>query len=155
MASQITSITIVYSAVYSGADQRKHESTASLAFVRGIHRWSVNSRTMASNVKNVSIWWRRWRHHDKLPADRHSIRKKLWLDGLSNRIKFKHHYYGLWNRLTGTTWFGQWSWICVRNAYVKASSRVYADTGISPFGRNCHHWLHWNLSQYSEFEWLF
>ena len=39
MASQITSLTIVYSTVYSGADQRKHQSSASLAFVRGIHRW--------------------------------------------------------------------------------------------------------------------
>ena len=38
MASQITSITVVYSIVYSGADQRKHQSSASLAFVRGIHR---------------------------------------------------------------------------------------------------------------------
>ena len=38
MASQITSLTIVYSTVYSGADQ----SSASLAFVRGIHRWTVN-----------------------------------------------------------------------------------------------------------------
>ena len=43
MASQITSLTIVYSIVYSGTDQRKHQSTASLAFVRGIHRWPVNS----------------------------------------------------------------------------------------------------------------
>ena len=43
MASQITSLTIVYSTVYSGADQRKHKSSASLAFVRGIHRWPVNS----------------------------------------------------------------------------------------------------------------
>ena len=40
MASQITSLTIVYS---TGADQRKHQSSASLAFVRGIHRWPVNS----------------------------------------------------------------------------------------------------------------
>ena len=43
IASQITSLTIVYSAVYSGADQRKHQSPASLAFVGGIHRGSVNS----------------------------------------------------------------------------------------------------------------
>ena len=43
MASQITSLTIVYSTVYSRADQRKHQSSASLAFVRGIHRWPVNS----------------------------------------------------------------------------------------------------------------
>ena len=41
MASQITSLTIVYSTVYSGSDQRKRQSSASLAFVRGIHRWPV------------------------------------------------------------------------------------------------------------------
>ena len=43
MASQITCLTIVYSTVYSEADQRKHQSFASLAFVPGIHRWPVNS----------------------------------------------------------------------------------------------------------------
>ena len=43
MASQITSLTIVNPTVYSGADQRKHQSSASLALVRGIHRWSVYS----------------------------------------------------------------------------------------------------------------
>ena len=43
IASQITSPTIVYTTVYSGANQRKHQSFASLAFVRGIHRWPVNS----------------------------------------------------------------------------------------------------------------
>ena len=43
MASQITSVSIVCSAVCPGADQRKHLSSASLAFVRGIHRWPVNS----------------------------------------------------------------------------------------------------------------
>ena len=43
MASQITSLTIVYSTVYSGADQRKHQSSASPAFARRIPRWPVNS----------------------------------------------------------------------------------------------------------------
>ena len=43
MASQITSLTTVYSTVYWGADQRKHQSSASLAFVWGIHRWPVIS----------------------------------------------------------------------------------------------------------------
>ena len=42
MASQITSLTIVYSTVFSGADQ-KHQSSASLNFMRGIHRRPVNS----------------------------------------------------------------------------------------------------------------
>ena len=44
MASQITSLHIVYSTVHSGADQGKHQSSASLAFVWGIHRWPVNSQ---------------------------------------------------------------------------------------------------------------
>ena len=43
MASQITSLTTVYSNVNSSTDQRKHQSSASLAFVLGIHRWAVNS----------------------------------------------------------------------------------------------------------------
>ena len=43
IASQITSLTIVYSTFYSDTDQRKHQSSASLAIVRGIHRGSVNS----------------------------------------------------------------------------------------------------------------
>ena len=44
MASQITSLTIVYSTFYSEADQRKLQSSTSLAFVREIHQWPVNSR---------------------------------------------------------------------------------------------------------------
>ena len=44
MASQITSLLIVYSTVYSSADQRKDQSSASLAFVLRIHQWPVNSR---------------------------------------------------------------------------------------------------------------
>ena len=42
LASHITSITVVYSIVYSGVNQRKHQSSASLAFVREIHRGPVN-----------------------------------------------------------------------------------------------------------------
>ena len=42
-ASQITSLTVVYSTVYSGTDQRKHQGSTTLAFVKGIHQWPVNS----------------------------------------------------------------------------------------------------------------
>ena len=49
VASQITSLTIVYSTVYSGADQIKRQSSARIP------------TEMASNAENVSIWWR---HHD-------------------------------------------------------------------------------------------
>ena len=65
MASQITSLTTVYSTVYSGADQRKHQSSASLAFVWGIHRWPVNSphkcpvtRKMAEVISHTAHDWR-------------------------------------------------------------------------------------------------
>ena len=43
MASRITSLMSIYSTVYSGTYQRKHQSSASLAFVLGIHRWPMNS----------------------------------------------------------------------------------------------------------------
>ena len=59
IASQINRLTIVYSTVYSDGDQRKHQSAASLAFVRGIHRWIPH--TKASNAENFSVWWP---HHD-------------------------------------------------------------------------------------------
>ena len=51
MASQITGFSIVCSTIYSGTDQRKHQSSALLAFVT----------QRASNVENISIWWC---HHD-------------------------------------------------------------------------------------------
>ena len=85
LTSHITSLTIVYSTVYSGADQRKHQSSASLAFVWGIHRWPVNSphkypvtRKMfpfddvivvsrPRRISNITILWlltsRSWRHN--------------------------------------------------------------------------------------------
>ena len=43
MASQITGVSIVHSTLCSGANQRKYQSSASLAYVRGIHRSPVNS----------------------------------------------------------------------------------------------------------------
>ena len=57
LAYQITSLTIVYSTVYLDADQRKHQSSTSLAFVRGTHRGTGEFPAQrASNAENVSIW---------------------------------------------------------------------------------------------------
>ena len=53
MASQITSLMIVYSTVYSGANQRKDQSSASMAFVWGIHRWLVNSPHKGSVTRKM------------------------------------------------------------------------------------------------------
>ena len=87
IASQITSLTIVYWFVYSDADQRKHQSSASLAFVRGnspgtgefrgrvnsLHKWSV-TRTMFSlhNVIMTCATWRLWL------SDQESTAMCLW-----------------------------------------------------------------------------
>ena len=58
MASQIISLTIVYPTVYSGADQRKHQSSASLAFVRRIHRWPVNSPHKWPVTRKMTSSWK-------------------------------------------------------------------------------------------------
>ena len=73
IASQITSLTIVYSTNYSGADQSKHQSSASLAFVWGIHRdrWIPRTKgqlrgkcfhlmTSSCSIYNVLQPWRRY-----------------------------------------------------------------------------------------------
>ena len=60
IASQITSVSIACSTVGSGADPKKHQNSATQAFVRGIHRSPVNSPKKASNAENVFIWSR---HH--------------------------------------------------------------------------------------------
>ena len=61
IASQITSLTIVFSSVYLETDQRKHQSSVSLAFVGNAPEAGESPAQMASNAENVSIWWR---HHD-------------------------------------------------------------------------------------------
>ena len=79
MTSQINSLTIVYSTVYSGVDKKNIKAPRHWPFVRRIHRPPVKAprywplcgefspvagefpAQMASNAENVSIWWR---HHD-------------------------------------------------------------------------------------------
>ena len=65
MAAQITSLTIVYSTIYSDSDQRKHQSSAPLAFVWGIHRWPVNSPHKWPVTRKMFPFWRR--RHDMVP----------------------------------------------------------------------------------------
>ena len=61
MASQITGLSIVCLTISSGADQRKHQSPMSLAFVRGIHQWLVIPFTNGQWRRFFFIWWR---HHE-------------------------------------------------------------------------------------------
>ena len=75
MASQITSLTVVYSTVYSDTDKRKHQSSASLAFMWGIHRDRWIPAQRACYAENFSIWWR---HHEQL------FPQLCFRDGVSN-----------------------------------------------------------------------
>ena len=86
IASQITSLTIVYSTIYSDADQRKHQSSASLAFVWGIHRGQ-----MASNAENISIWWR---HHGTKPSK--------WY------VPWSHHWFS--EQVVSVVSLSHWVW---------------------------------------------
>ena len=67
MASLLPGVPSACLAVCSGADQRKHQSSASLALSREIHRWPVDSRwfrlTKGQYRGKCFIWWR---HHDSV-----------------------------------------------------------------------------------------
>ena len=95
MASQITDVSIVYSKVCSCADQTKHQSSVSLAFVRGIHRWPPSQR--ASNVEKVSIWGL---HRVKI---RPVMRSLSVFDVSSNKLLSKH---------SNRRWFEKPWWSC-------------------------------------------
>ena len=102
ITSEITSVTIVYSTVYSDADQRKHQSSASLAFVRGIHRWPVNSSHKWAATRKIfhlmtSSWSRSWycTCHDNNAAPK-------WIDESNNRPLTKSWIHWIHWRLSKT-----------------------------------------------------
>ena len=80
MASHITNVMTVYSTGYSGADLRKHKSSASLAFERGIHRLPVNSPHKGP-VESVFICWRY-----------HALRNP------SIQLYYLEHFSALWTK---------------------------------------------------------
>ena len=90
IASQITSLTIVYSIVYSDVDQRKHQSPASLAFVRGIHRRPGNSPHKWPVTRKV------------FPFDDVIMMKIMWKAIqvsviLSDKTRCAHAWFEYWN----------------------------------------------------------
>ena len=93
MASQITSLTIVHSTVYSNVDQRKHQSSASLAFVGGIHRWPVNSSHKLSDTrKGLHLVMSSWRLNNA---------SRLWIVAILRIFIMKIASYGRANAYTG------------------------------------------------------
>ena len=111
VAFQITSPTIVYSTVYSDADQRKHHSFTSLAFVQGIHRGPVNSphkwqvTWKMFPFDDVIMWW----------AHKWNLAKCLYAIDLENNDpirNFAHattanHYCTNKSNITGLAWISK------------------------------------------------
>ena len=111
MASQITGVSIAYSTVCSGAVQRKHQSSASLAFVRGIHWWPVNSSHKGpATRKMIPLMTSSWRIqqsfqsyciplHDDRESDHNNVTIKF-------TVKQWHHwirYIGLMASIVSTS----------------------------------------------------
>ena len=104
MASQITSITVVYSTVYSDADQRKHQSSASLAFVWGIHRdrWipRTKGQLRGKYFHLMTSSWKQGDSHEILShVDLHSItasniKSRFWITWISN-----HNHHKVWGEI--------------------------------------------------------
>ena len=93
MVSQITGVSIVFSALCSDADQWKHQSSASLAFVRGIYRWPVNSPHKGPVTwKNVSNWWR---HHDNKKISKATAMKLSAFIFIGDCVRKNRHVFGL------------------------------------------------------------
>ena len=103
MASQITSLTIIYSTIHSGADQRKHQSSASLAFVRvnSPHKWPVTRKIFPSEdvIMTYSL--------SEIYRISQDFEHTVW--DLLCFIVLRHWSFGVIS-LTLTVWFHQCEW---------------------------------------------
>ena len=101
IASEVTSLTVVYSTVYSDVDQRKHQSSASLAFVWGIHRdrWIPRTKgqlrgkcfhlmTSSWNLAYQHYITKFWKHHGDVTTWKHFLRYKPFSEGNPTIINF-------------------------------------------------------------------
>ena len=86
IASQITRLTIVYSTVYLDTDQRKHQSSVSLTFVRGIHRWPVNHPHKWPVTRKMFPF-------DDLSMTACSVIWTLWLGGVENASELAYRRF--------------------------------------------------------------
>ena len=101
MAAQITSLTVVYSTVNSDANQRKHQSSASLAFVQGIHRDRWIPCTKGQLRGKCSIWRR---HHDRHWPNYAREVDSQWLAFLFNGFALSCPLYEV-HRYFASHWF--------------------------------------------------
>ena len=136
-ASQITSVTIVYSTV-SGADQRKHQSSLSLSFVRGIHRWPVNSLHKGSVTREM------------FPFD-DVIMTWITVEGLKLPVLMPASQAD--RKCEKKFMFRRGSWIYRLNSRTVAYSEQYANLELM-INKHTHvrnHWYFWWLSHLNSY----
>ena len=102
MASQITGVSMVCSAVSSGADQRTHQSSASIAFVREIHRWPVNSAHKGPVTRKMfhlmTSSWNLWQWI--------SLYFPVWMNDLRQNVDARN--IGVFCYVPGSCWKTVW-----------------------------------------------
>ena len=112
MVSQITSLTIVYSTVYSGEDQRKHQSSVSQVFVWGIHRWPVNS------PQKWPVAWKMFPIDDVIMTYYrgcfYGYTFHNWMLGIELLFSLKYHYCKF---IAQWYWIGLQDFICFHDTY--------------------------------------
>ena len=86
MASKITGVSIVYATVCSGADHKKHQSSASLAFGRGTHRWPVNSPHKGPVTRKIFPF------DDVIMQLRILLKPKRWTLHIQTELVPKEHF---------------------------------------------------------------
>ena len=144
VTSHITSLTFVNSTVYSGADQRRHKSSASLAFV-----WGFPAQ-MASNAENASIWWRHLANTILSPGVSRANQMVRPVDDYGLNIidpvcKYPRDIegcllddaHGSWNLV----WFGNWTITFILRYDSKLFSyMIRQETSVS-YNYNAWHWF--------------
>ena len=114
MVSHITSLTIVYSTVNSGANQSKRQSSRSLPFLWGIHRWPVNSTHKWSVTR------------DMIPFD--DVIMLEWYD--------LHDDVMAWKRISGFVSEGIDCWIPVTKRRVMSGFDIFFDVSFNKLSNN-------------------
>ena len=152
MASQITCGPIVHSTVCSGEDQRKQQSSASLAFVRGIHRWPLNSPHKRPVTRKT------------FPFD--DVILQCGAETGTVRENYTDQYRDCWCpasvlALPGLQrpWYWRWSWgrLNIKMPFYRYRNSHYRDKMISRpsylYNGNPHQGrrpLHWPLTRYAK-----
>ena len=103
MTSQITGVSGVCSIVSSGADQRKRQSSASLAFVRGIHRslWGIH-RGPVNSPHKWPVTWKIFPFDDVIMNFLSNINRFYYL--LLRKLANVNQFYSVWSKINKGWW---------------------------------------------------